>query len=94
MTSKIGMIVRYCLSNSDACTVRERRRRHVDRCDDWSDHEVFAGTDVSTGDVFPMIITRVYPETVSGQVFLNGNDTLWVEQVSEGPGYIGCWSAE
>jgi hypothetical protein len=43
------------------------------------------GTEVSGGCEYPMMITRVWQdETVSGQVFLDGNDVLWVQQAAEG----------
>ncbi len=37
----------------------------------------------AAGDVFPMIITKANKDTgaVNGQVFLDGEDTLWVEGV-------------
>lgn len=48
------------------------------------------GNLVSAGDVFPMMVTRrwgVGDETgVNGQVFLDGNDTIWATSVCEGTG--------
>lgn len=43
------------------------------------------GNEAKEGDVVPMMIVRVWsPEMVNGQVFLDGNDTLWATSVHEG----------
>ncbi len=48
------------------------------------------GNDAKEGQTFPMLITRVWGDTptcaVNGQVFLDGNDVLWVTSVSVGEG--------
>lgn len=50
------------------------------------------GNDVSAGNVFPMMVTRLWSDSVpgsvsvNGQVFLDGNDCLWATSVSEGEG--------
>ena len=50
------------------------------------------GNSVTAGEVFPMLIVRVWGSTVdsavNGQVFLDGNDVLWVTstKVGDGPG--------
>lgn len=49
------------------------------------------GNDAKEGDIFPMLITRVWGDTptcaVNGQAYLDGNDVLWVTSacVGEGP---------
>lgn len=50
----------------------------------WVEH---TGNEVHAGDIFPLVITRVWPADthgVNGQVLLDGNDTLWVTSVAEG----------
>ncbi len=50
------------------------------------------GNEVSEGDTFPMIITRVWGDTptsaVNGQVFLDSNDVFWAtsRMVGDRPG--------
>lgn len=45
------------------------------------------GNTVEAGEVYPMIVTRVWSDTcVNGQVFLDGNDTLWATSALEGTG--------
>ena len=45
------------------------------------------GNVASAGDVYPLIITRVWGDTeescVNGQVLLDGNDALWVTSVQQ-----------
>lgn len=43
------------------------------------------GNEVAAGDIFPMMVTRVWsPGYVNGQVLLDGNDCLWATSVTEG----------
>jgi len=49
------------------------------------------GNVASEGDEYPLLVVRVWPNEfadgrpgVNGQVFLDGNDTLWVTSVGEG----------
>lgn len=85
MIPSIGRIVLYILSESDADVIMNQRRvqpqSHVGDA---------KGNPVKAGDVFPMMITRVWGDTpesaVQGQVFLDGNDTLWVTSVMQGDG--------
>lgn len=45
------------------------------------------GNDVTAGEVYPMVVTRVWSETtVNGQVLLDGNDCLWASSATEGEG--------
>lgn len=48
------------------------------------------GNEVKEGDTFPMLIVRCWGDTetaaVNGQVFLDGNDVLWVTSVAVGEG--------
>ena len=81
MTPALGNLVHYCLSVTDALNVNQRRRQ---------DGTEATGNIVKDGDLFPMMVTRVWgkqPEScVNGQVFLDGNDTLWVTSVRVGDG--------
>jgi hypothetical protein len=56
------------------------------------------GNWASPGDLYPCIIARVWPNEfgqdepgINGQVFLDGNDTLWVTSAGEGT-EPGQWS--
>lgn len=95
----IGRIVHYTLSESDALAINRRRddaitARHNPATADSklkpTGEQVHTGNKVSEGDVFPMIIVRVWSATengsVNGQVFLDGNDTFWATSVSVGEG--------
>lgn len=46
------------------------------------------GNEVKEGDVFPMLITRVWgsdpTSAVNGQAYLDGNDVLWVTSAQVG----------
>jgi hypothetical protein len=87
MKPTIGRIVHLRLSKECAEKINKRRndgRRNDDtRLDDGA--QVHVGNPVAEGDEFPMIVCRVWSEkTVNGQVFLDGNDTLWTSSVVEG----------
>jgi hypothetical protein len=79
MTPTIGRIVQYTLTDRDAGDVNRLRLA--------SENE---GNTAREGDVFPMLIVRVWgslPESaVQGQVFIDGNFTLWVTSVVAGEG--------
>jgi len=88
MTHSIGRIVHYTVTEGDATATNKRRadmQRHLQEHRDASNgSQVHVGNTVRAGDVFPMMITRVWGEDlVNGQVFLDGNDTLWVTSVHE-----------
>lgn len=82
MTPSIGCIVHYMLSADDARRITTRRKAaHAGEG---------GGNFVDEGQVYPMLIVRVWGETeqasVNGQVFLDGDDTLWVTSVGQGDG--------
>lgn len=92
MTPTIGRIVHYKLTAEDAEAVNRRRKdadanrqNHRDAALGYVAH---FGNFAREGDVYPMLIVRVWgttPESsVNGQVFLDGNDTLWVTSVGQG----------
>ena len=73
-----GRIVLYTLTYDDMARANERSRPPRDRN--------YEGFDHTAGQVLPMIITSLWPieGQVSGQVFLNGNATLFVNLAQEG----------
>jgi hypothetical protein len=79
----IGRFVHYTLSAQDAALVSERRKRQGAHANA-----------VEAGQVLPMLIVRTWGDTpescVNGQVFLDGDDVLWVtsRSVGEGPGHF------
>jgi hypothetical protein len=78
------------LSAQCAAKINQRRRdaENNSRSETPRPHDgaqVHVGNPVAEGDEFPMVICRVWSEaTVNGQVFLDGNDTLWTSSVVEG----------
>lgn len=70
-----GRVVQYTLTEGDV----KRRGAHI-------------GAPVKSGTAYPMLIVSVWGDkpdsSVNGQVFLDGNDVLWVSsvKVGEGPG--------
>lgn len=85
-----GRIVLYKLTAEDAEQVNRRRHDAISHANIHRErassgavrHE---GNHAAAGDVFPMVIVRVWGATegtaVNGQVLLDGNDTLWVTSV-------------
>jgi hypothetical protein len=90
----IGRIVLYTLTASDAGATNKRcadaRLHQQEQGPEVTGAIVHTGNEVSEGDVYPMVITRVWGDTpassVNGQVFLDGNDLLWVTSVALGTG--------
>jgi hypothetical protein len=83
----IGRIVHYTLSEDDAKAIHKRRSDAAG---------LHIGNAVDAGDVFPMMITRVWGDTpesaVNGQVLLDGTDVLWACSVQQGTGpRTWCW---
>lgn len=76
----VGRIVHYTLTSSDASRVMQRRNDILGP----------RGNDTRVGDVYPLIITRIWgnepSSAVNGQVMLDGNDSLWVTSVTPGVG--------
>lgn len=86
----IGMIVNYHLTPVDANAINNRRAAAVASVDagilnGTLGAQLHMGTPVKADDTFPMIVTRVWQDDakttyfVSGQVFLDGNDTYWAQ---------------
>lgn len=98
MIPSLGRIVHYTLNEYGAAEINRRRkdaRLHLDEHRSAaSGVVVHTGNEVREGDVYPLVITRVWGDSegsaVNGQLLLDGNDTLWVTSVSEGEG-PGKW---
>jgi hypothetical protein len=79
----IGRFVHYTLTEQDASRVKDLRG-----------YGQVVGNVAEAGQVYPMLIVRTWGDTpessVNGQVFLDGNDVLWVtsRSVGEGPGHF------
>jgi hypothetical protein len=104
MKPTLGRIVLYKLDENDEAHINRRRttgaaiaerinNNHIGNphLETWPiGAQAHIGNEVKAGDVFPMMITRVWWESdsdaVNGQVFLDGNDVLWATSVSEGEG--------
>ena len=95
ITPTIGRIVHYRLSAADAEAINRRREHTQAHLDEHRANsngvQVHIGNHVEEGDVFPMVITRVWQPGeseghVNGQVMLDGNDLLWVTSVKVGSG--------
>lgn len=78
MIPTIGRLVHYTLSAQDAERVNALRG------------DTYSANKSAEGDVFPMLIVHCWGETassyVNGQVFIDGNFTLWVTSVAVGDG--------
>ena len=94
MIPSIGRLVHYTLTADDAKQVNQRRKdaaanRQKHR-DDALGYAAHTGNEAAEGDIYPMLIVRCWgttPESsVNGQVFLDGNDTLWVTSAGQGDG--------
>ena len=95
ITPTIGRIVHYRLSAADAEAINRRREHAQAHLDEHRANsngvQVHVGNRAAEGDVFPMVITRVWQPGeseghVNGQVLLDGNDLLWVTSVNVGSG--------
>ncbi len=104
MTQKpsIGRIVHYTLSDTDALRINARRtdgpsiqERLLDNT--WPvGAQAHVGNRAAAGDVLPALVVAVQPNgQVNAQVFLDGNDVLWVtsrDEASEESGsHPGRW---
>jgi hypothetical protein len=91
----IGRTVHYIVNYVDVAQINRRRtsaQSISDRIekDEWPiGAQAHIGNSVYEGQHLPMLITAVFGSsldniTVNGQVFLDGNDTFWVNSASEG----------
>jgi hypothetical protein len=97
MQPTIGRIVVYKLTQQDADQLNRRRTSGsaiADRIklDKWPlGAQAHIGNWENEGAELPCIIARIWPNEfgqdipgINGQVFLDGNDTLWVTSAREG----------
>ena len=97
MIPSVGRIVQFKFTEEDAYAINRLRDDALSARSD-SAHlgmVVRVGNPVQLGYVYPMMIVAVWAENpqestaVNGQVFLDGDDTYWVEQVCK---EVGQWS--
>ena len=70
-----NLIVNYKLSAENADYINKRRQAS----------EPLEGNTAEEGQILPMVIVGIWSDSVvNGQVFLDGNDTLWVTSVPQG----------
>jgi len=90
-----GRIVLYTLGKQDADEINKRRtdaQTHLQYLRENSNGvQVHVGNPVYEGDVYPLVITRVWSRdnptaAVNGQVMLDGNDLFWATSVQVGTG--------
>ncbi len=92
MIPSVGRIVHYKLREDNVVAIKRRRAdaRAFSIAQDKTGAIVHVGNPTTAGDVFPMIITRLWTDhpdedsVVQGQVLLDGNDNLWVTSVKQG----------
>lgn len=79
---RVGDVVLFQLRENDVALINEAR--HVSRQFDKGIETLLANS-VAAGEVYPMIIVRVWGDApdsrVNGRVILDGNDTHWVTSV-------------
>lgn len=99
MQPTIGRIVHYKVTSEQAQAINKRRGDYrAGAKTEWiNGAQAHVGNHVSEGDVYPLIIVRVWPNEfgdkpgVNGQLILDGNDTYWVTSRGEGV-ENGQWS--
>jgi hypothetical protein len=83
MKPTLGRIVLYRVSATDAARIEARRA------------EAIRANIVREGDVYPLLITRVWGEeegsAFNGTLFLDGPDTQWITSTSIGDGPAECF---
>jgi hypothetical protein len=88
-TPILGETLLYKLSEQEAAQINKRRDdalRERARAAE-SGYVVHTGNRVTTGDLYPLVVTRVWGGgCVNGQVLLDGNDQLWACSVAPGEG--------
>ena len=81
MKASLGRVVLYPLTDNDADRINARREdaEAAQSTSFKTGQIIHVGNKVAAGEIYPMIITRVWDDNlVNGQVLLDGNDTYWV----------------
>lgn len=96
MKPTIGRIVIYSVTEQDVIEINRRRttgsliaeriKKNTPDSSCWPlGAQAHIGNEIKLGDKYPMIITRIWSNNcVNGQVFLDGNDCLWVTSATLG----------
>jgi hypothetical protein len=97
----LGSMVYYKLTTEDAAQINRRRTTGFAiasriAVSEWPlGAQAHIGNEARVGQVFPMMIVRVGDIAagfgLSGQVFLDGTDVLWVQDIHNGTSH-GQWS--
>ena len=105
MKPSIGRIVHYCLTEQNAVEIMRRRTTGGSIAaripsKEWPvGAQAHIGNAVNAGDVYPMVIVRVFPDDpvskVNGRVLLDGTDEYWATSVDQvvpdSSDRQGCW---
>ena len=93
-----NVIVNYKLTAENAANINRRRTNSLSIAERikkkiWPiGAQAHIGNEALEGEIFPMVITGIWSETcVNGQVFLDGNDQLWITSALRGD-EPGNWS--
>jgi hypothetical protein len=97
MQVSVGRILHYRLTEEDVAQITRRRTTGASiagriKEEKWPlGAQAHIGNGHYSGQILPMIACVVWPNEygpnyhgVNGQVFLDGNDTLWVTSIKEG----------
>lgn len=92
MIPSVGRIVHFKITEDCAAQINKRRNDAgiSQIASTNSGAQVHVGNSAKGYDVYPMIIVKVWSfepaenSAVNGQVFLDGNDTLWVTSAQQG----------
>lgn len=89
----LGQDVWYTLTAQDVQLITDRRRAAEQAATQWPHLIGPRGSEVAEGDLVAAKVVKIHAldGPLSLQVYLDGNDTLWAEHISEGntPGH---WS--
>lgn len=85
----IGSIVHYTLTADDATRINRRRITGPSIAERIKESrwplgaQAHIGSEVEAGETFPAIVVRAVKEGyIDAQVFLDGNDTLWITGIA------------
>ena len=92
MIPSVGRIVQYKLNEGDVTAINKRRTdaETSKLARENTGAIVHVGNSVNVGDVYPLVITRVWEAMptegtpVNGQVMLDGNDLYWATSRAQG----------